>query len=126
MDNISVIQTKIINYEKIEGAWAKVYTEPNMGTLIMLSNLFGNMKPEDEDKINDEVVKKMPEMFPLLTKFIKEWNFIDEDGANLPITEEVVERLPYDIQVWLLNEFIQTLNSTKNQEEDKKKELPKN
>jgi hypothetical protein len=124
MDNISVIQTKKIEYEKIAGAWVKVYTEPTMGTLIKLSDAFKvNPDEKDKEKINQQVIENMPVMFPLLTKFIKEWNFIDEDGNALPITDEVVERLPYEIQMWLLTEFMKTLN-TEQETDTKKKELP--
>lgn len=41
----------------------------------------------------------------VLPKFIKSWNFTDDDSKDLPVTEEAIQRLPTDDVVFLFNEI---------------------
>jgi hypothetical protein len=45
---------------------------------------------------------------------VLEWNIYDDEGVKLPLPKEGTEKnaLPYDIQAWIIREYIEALNAT--------------
>jgi hypothetical protein len=62
----------------------------------------------------------------LLSKLIIEWNLDDEDGKPLPITSEVIERLPATIAYPITKQIMEIVGERREEHSVKKKSWLRN
>ena len=103
MELKSIIKTIIKEYPQDPELKVKFYTDLPIGIA---------------DKLQDETIKDIDKMIFFAKHIISDWNFADENGVKLEVTEENIKILNIGIVTWI----IETATELMKPDADKKKE----